>query len=349
MTQERSISSSDTLRLHAEAGEASVPDPILVTGGGGFLGSHIVRRLLARGDAVRVLGRRPYPELAALGADCRQADIRDQRAVRKAVAGCRAVIHAAGLPGMSSLEEPFHSINFLGARNVLDAAMAAGARKFVLTSTPSVVYAGRDINGGDESLPYPKKFISPYAASKAGAEKLALGRNGDEFAVMALRPHLMFGPGDTQLLPKMLLRARTGGLRRVGNGKNLISVCYVENAAQAHLLALDRLKPGSPVAGRVYFINEPEPVNCWDFINRLLTGSGLPEIGKSVPAAAAHLAGWLLETVHRALGRPEDPPMTRFLAGQLARNHWFRVDRARRELGWEPEVGLEEALRRTLG
>jgi nucleoside-diphosphate-sugar epimerase len=333
----------------ARAPESTGPGPTLITGGGGFLGSHIARRLLARGDEVRVLGRRPYPELAALGADCRQADIRDARAVRKAMDGCRAVIHTAGRPGVSCLEEPFNSINYLGTQNVLDAAMAAGIRKFVLTSTPSVVYAGLDIRGGDESLPYPAKQLSPYAASKARAEKLALSLNSGEFATLALRPHLLFGPGDTQILPQILARARSGRLMRVGGGKNLVSVCYVENAAQAHLLALDRLEPGSPVAGQAYFINEPEPVNCWDFINRLLTGSGLPEVRKSVPAPAARLAGWGLETIYHTLGRSEDPPMTRFLAGQLAQDHWFRIDKARRELGWEPEVGMEEALRRTLG
>ncbi|MDR1533931.1 MAG: NAD-dependent epimerase/dehydratase family protein [Planctomycetota bacterium] len=322
--------------------------PILVTGGGGFLGSYITRRLLARGEAVRILNRRDHPALAALGADCRRGGLADPGAVREAADGCRAVIHTAALAGIGQDRRPFHETNCLGTKNLLDAALALGIRKLVHTSSPAVVNAGLDIEGGDESLPYPDRYLSPYAETKAEAEKMVLSLNSPALATIALRPHLMFGPGDNQLVPGILARARAGKLRRVGGGGNRISVCYVEDAAEAHLLALDRLEPGSPVAGRAYFINYPEPVNCWDFINRLVTGSGLPEIRKSVPLPLACAAGWLAEVLHAALGRREDPPMTRFLARQLALSHWFRPDRARDELGWKPAVPLEEAIRRTL-
>ncbi|MDR1520616.1 MAG: NAD-dependent epimerase/dehydratase family protein [Planctomycetota bacterium] len=324
------------------------PYPILITGGGGFLGSHIAGRLLERGDSVRVFGRRFYPDLAAAGADCRQGDVADPAAVRKAVDGCRSIIHCAAMPGIDGDYRLHYAANYLGTKNVIDAAVSLGVRRLVHTSSPAVVNAGQDIEGGDEDLPYPAKYLCPYAATKALAEKLALGMNSAGFATIAIRPHLMFGPGDTQLLPKLLALAGRGRLRRVGNGKNLVSVCYVENAAHAHILALDALQSGSPAAGRAYFINEPEPVNCWDFINRLVTAAGFPEVRKSIPFPAAYAIGWLGEKTFALLKRREDPPMTRFLACQLARNHWFRVDRARRDLGWEPAVMLEVALRRTL-
>ncbi len=322
--------------------------PVLVTGGGGFLGSHIVRRLLARGDPVRILGRRPYPALAGLGAECFQGDVADPDAANRAARGCRAVIHAAAIPGVWGDYQIYYRANYLGTKNILDAAVANGIGKFVYTSTPSVVHGGRDIEGGDESLPYPDRYLTPYAATKALAERLVLGMNRPELATMAIRPHLMFGPGDTQLIPKILARAKIGRLRRVGDGANLVSVAYVENVADAHLLALDKLDPSSPIAGQAYFVNEPEPVNCWTFIDRIVTGAGFKPSKEGVSYPVAYAAGWLCEKVFALLGRKEDPPLTRFLADQLATSHWFRVDKAMRDLGWEPKVNLWEGVERTL-
>ena len=328
------------------AGTGKSP-PILIIGGGGFLGSRVAKRLLDRGSAVRILGRKQYPELAALGADCRRGDVVDPASVRQAMEGCHAVVHAAAQPGIGSASCRQYAINVRGTRNALDAALALGIRKLVYVGTPSAVYAGGDIEGGDEDLPYPKRHLCAYAATKALAERIVLAHNSPDLATMSLRPHLMFGPGDTQLFPKLFARARNGGLRRVGRGKNLVSVCYVDNAADAHILALDRLAQDSAVAGKAYFINEPEPVNCWDFINRALAAKGLARVEKSLSFPAAYAIGWLCETAYALLGRCGDPPMTRFLACQLAHSHWFRVDRARRDLCWTPAVPLEEAFRRT--
>ncbi|MDR2392112.1 MAG: NAD-dependent epimerase/dehydratase family protein [Planctomycetota bacterium] len=322
-------------------------EPVLVVGGGGFLGSRVVKRLLARGTAVRVFGRREYPELAVLGADCRRGDVLDPDAVRQAMEGCQAVVHAAAQPGIGLARYSQYAVNVQGTKNALDAAVALAVQKFIYVGSPSAVCAGGDIEGGDENLPYPKKHLCAYAAAKALAERAVLARNSPNFATVSLRPHLMFGPGDTQLFPKLFARARSGGLRRVGAGKNLVSVCYVDNAADAHVLALDRLEPNSAIAGKAYFINEPDPVNCWDFINRALTATGLARVEKSLPFPIAYAIGRLFEAAYAFLGRHDDPPMTRFLACQLARSHWFRVDRARRDLGWAPAVPLEEAFRRT--
>jgi nucleoside-diphosphate-sugar epimerase len=328
------------------AGTERTP-PILIIGGGGFLGSRVAKRLLARGAAIRILGRKHYPELAALGADCRQGDIVDPASVRQAMEGCQAVVHAAAQPGIGSANSRQYAINVQGTQNALDAAVALGIRKFVYVGTPSALYTGGDIEGGDEDLPYPEKHLCAYAATKALAERIVLAHNSPALATVSLRPHLMFGSGDTQLFPKLFARARDGGLRRVGKGKNLVSVCYVDNAADAHVLALDRLTPDSAIAGKAYFINEPEPVNCWDFINRALAAKGLARVEKSLSFPAAYAIGWLCEIAYALLGRQTDPPMTRFLACQLAHSHWFRVDRARQELGWTPAVPLEEAFRRT--
>ncbi len=347
-------SGASTIRLKpgrpetaAPNGEGASAPPVLVTGGGGFLGGHIVRKLLARGDAVRVFGRRAYPELQALGADCRRGDLADETAVRKAAEGCRAVIHTAAIPGVWGEYRLYYDANYLGTKHVIEAAVAAGMNRMVYTSTPSVVHGGESIAGGDESLPYAKRFLTPYAATKALAEKLVLEMNASEFATAAIRPHLIFGPGDTQLIPKLLDRARRGKLVRVGDGTNLVSVSYVENVADAHILLLDRLVPGAPPAGKAYFVNEPEPVNCWDFINRILAGCGLPAVRRGVPYRLAYAGGWVCEKIWGALGRTDDPRLTRFLADQLATSHWFKTDRARRDFGWEPAVSLDDGLRRT--
>lgn len=317
---------------------------ILVTGGGGFLGRWIVRQLLANGHKVRVYGRNEYPDLIARGVDCFQGDILDLDALTQAAQGCTAIIHTAALPGIWGKYDIYYQTNVIGTQNVIAAAKAATIRKLLYTSTPSVVHGGNGIAGGDESLPYPSHFLTPYAETKTQAEKLLLQANSAELATAALRPHLIFGPGDTQLIPKLLARAREGKLRIIGNGKTMISVSYVQNVADAHLNALERLEPGSPVAGQAYFVNEPEPVNCWDFINRIVTGAGLPPVSRSVPYSVAYAAGWLCEMAGKITGRKEDPQLTRFLVTQLGTDHWFKIDKARRDLDWSPQVTVDEGI-----
>lgn len=343
-----------TTRRFQPAGRFSAPPVgdgvpvVLVTGGGGFLGRHIVRRLLANGNRVRVLGRKPYPDLAEAGADCRQGDVADADAVARAMEGVNAVVHTAALPGVWGDYQVYYRTNYLGTKIVLDAALAEGVRKLVYTSTPSVVHGGRSIEGGREALSYPDSFLTHYASTKALAERLVLKMNCHALATCSIRPHLIFGPGDNQLIPKLITRARTGRLRRVGDGRNLVSVSYVENVADAHICALDRLGPDSAVAGQAYFINEPEPVNCWDFINRIVVGSGLKKIERGIPFSIAYAVGWMFEKTYALLGRKDDPLMTRFLATQLATSHWFKTDKAQKELGWKPAVSLDEGVERLL-
>jgi 2-alkyl-3-oxoalkanoate reductase len=319
---------------------------ILVTGGGGFLGGAVVRRLHARGDVVRSFTRSNYPWLAEIGVEQVLGDLTDQAAVTAAAEGCDAILHVAGKAGVWGRYDDYFATNVTGTVNVLTACRVLGIRKLVYTSTPSVVHTGRDIEGGNESLPYATRFLGPYPATKAAAEKKVLTANGPDFATVALRPHLIWGPGDPHLVPRVLARARANKLRRVGDLPVTADVTYVDNVADAHLLALDRLDVGSPIAGRPYFITNGEPVDLYGFINRILAMNKLPPVERSVSAQKAKLAGWVLEKVYSLFKLTGEPAMTRFLAGQLSTSHWFDISAARRDLGYEPRVSVEEGLRR---
>jgi nucleoside-diphosphate-sugar epimerase len=319
----------------------------LVTGGGGFLGLYIVEQLLARGETVRVLCRGSYPRLRALDVECVTGDIRDPAAVARACAGIDTVFHAAAVSGIWGPWEHYHGINTEGTAHVLAACREHRVRRLIYTSSPSVIYDGRDHRGADESLPYPATYLCHYPHSKALAEQAVLKANGiDGLATTALRPHLIWGPRDNHLIPRLIARSKSGRLRKVGTGGNLISMSYVENAAAAHLQAADRLEPGSRVAGQAYFINEPEPVLLWNWVDELLVRSGLPAVSKSVSVKIAYAAGALLETLYRAGRATGEPPMTRFLAQQLGGAHYYSVSKAERDFSYQGIVSVEEGMRR---
>jgi ABC-type multidrug transport system ATPase subunit/nucleoside-diphosphate-sugar epimerase len=233
-----------------------------------------------------------------------------------------------------------------GTENVLAACRAGGVPRLVYTSSPSVVFNGRDMENIDESVPYPEHYEAPYPQTKALAEQLVLKANGSTLATVALRPHLIWGPGDHHLVPRIVERGRSGKLRKVGFRANMVDAVYIDNAAEAHLLAADCLAPDSPIAGKVYFIAQGEPLPLWDLVNRILAAAGAPPVTRRIPAKLAYALGWLLETAYRTLGWQDEPPMTRFLARELATAHWFNLDAARRDLGYQPRISLEEGLRR---
>ena len=318
----------------------------LVTGGGGFLGRYIVEQLVARGDRVRVYARSQYPELDALGVESVQGDIADSGTLLAACRGVDAVFHAAAAPGVWGPWQRYYQTNVGGARNVLAACRAEGVSKLVFTSSPSVVYDGRPHENADESLPYAGHYLCHYPHTKALAEQEVLAARGSGLATVALRPHLIWGPRDRHLIPRIVHRAAAGRLRRVGDGTNRISVSYVENAAHAHLLACDALAPGSPLDGRAYFINDLEPVVLWDFVNDLLRRAGLPPVTRSISARAAWRIGAALEAAYWLLRLPGEPAMTRFVALQLSTSHWYDVSAARRDFGYAPLVSMDEGLRR---
>ena len=319
----------------------------LVTGGGGFLGLYIVEQLRDEGEAVRVLCRGEYPCLKELGVQVFRGDIRDQETVESAVMGCDTIFHTAAVPGIWGSWKQFHGINTQGTRNVISSAQRQGATRLIYTSSPSVVFDGTPHLDQDETAVYPSRYLCHYPKSKALAEQAVLGANGvSGLLTCALRPHLIWGPRDNHLIPRLIRRAKTGRLRRVGDGSNLISMTYVENAAWAHLKAAAALKPDSPTAGGAYFINEPEPVNLWDWINELLSRAGLEPVKKSISAKAAYRVGAVMEGIYSTLRIKSEPPMTRFLALQLSQSHTYSIAKARRDFGFEPQITIQEGMKR---
>jgi nucleoside-diphosphate-sugar epimerase len=318
----------------------------LVTGGGGFLGKAIVTRLIARGDAVTSFARGDYPELHALGVNVKQGDLTDSDAVKRAADGCDIVFHVAAKPGIWGPYQEYYRTNVVGTENVVTACRAGGIARLVFTSTPSVVFDGKDQEGIDESAPYPEHYHAFYPQTKAIAERLVLQANDNRLATVALRPHLIWGPGDNHLVPRILARARAGMLRRVGRRANRVDCVYIDNAADAHLLAADRLAPGAPIAGKAYFISQGEPWPLWDLVNAILKAADLPPVTRTIAPSVAYAAGWAFEMTYRLLGLTGEPRMTRFLARELSTAHWFNIDAARRDLGYAPTVSIDEGLRR---
>jgi len=306
---------------------------VLVTGGGGFIGRSIVRTLLDRGERVRVLCRGDYSLLREWGVDLQRGDIRDQDVVAAAVEGCDAVFHTAAHIDLWGPYETFFAVNTLGTRHVIDACKKHRVPKLVYTSTPSVVHSGDAVSGVDESAPYPSQFEAHYPATKALAEQEVLAANSEALSTVAIRPHLVWGPGDSSALPRLVARAKAGRLRMVGRPQR-IDTTYIDNAVAAHLSACDRLAPGSPVGGKAYFITQGEPLEGPTFINDMLDAAGLPPVTRTIPVPVARSAAALAEavwntfklhqpTLDRALVRHlRSPPRPRLRPqGQLRRRH----------------------------
>lgn len=318
----------------------------LVTGGGGFLGGAIVRRLVARGDDVRSFSRGYYPELKRLGVGQFSGDLADAAAVADAVAGCDVVFHVAAKAGHWGPYREYFRANVIGTRNVIAACHRHGVGRLVYTSSPSVVHTGRDLEGVDETAPIPRHFEAAYPATKARAEGDVFRANDDELATVALRPHLVWGPGDNHLVPRLVERARAGRLRFIGRRPKRVDVTYIDNAVDAHLLAADRLAPGSPIAGRAYFVSQGEPVDVEVFINQLLHAAGEPPLAKWLNDRTAYALGWGLELAHAAFLPDVEPRLTRFVVRQFSTSHWYDITAARSDLSYAPRVSTSEGLMR---
>ncbi len=320
---------------------------ILVTGGGGFLGRAVVLALHDRGDDVRILGRSDQPDLRRLGVDVVRGDVADAAIVNTAVMGCDAVIHSAAKVGSWGRAADFYSTNVTGTQNVIDACRAARVGKLIFTSSPSVAHAGGDIEGIDESHPAPTQFDAHYPRTKAQAERLVLAANSLTLSTVALRPHLLFGPGDTHLLPRALKQARAGRLRLPGGPPKLVDCTYIDNAVDAHLLALDHVGVSAPCAGRAYFISQGQPLALTELINRVLGAAGEPPVRKFVSPRTLWWTALAAEAIYTLLFiRDREPPVTRFVARQLTTAHWFNLGAARRDLGYIPRVSIDEGLAR---
>ena len=312
----------------------------LVTGANGFLGSYLVRHLLQQNYEVTAMTRRRDEGLASLDVEMAHGDVRDFDSVLSACTGQDIVFHTAGISGIWGPWKKYYTTNTVGTRNVVDACVQSSVRRLIYTSSPSVTFNGQHQTNIDESAPYPKKWLCHYPHSKALAEQNVLNAN-DNFDLLtcALRPHLIWGPGDRHLIPRLIDRARKKQLRRVGDGANLIDTIYVENAAEAHVQAAEALVDDSPLCGNAYFISQDDPVNCWEWINEILQMAGVPRVRQSISFRWAYRLGYALESIHELMNKDSEPRMTRFLAAQLAKNHYFDISRAKRDFGYSPRVG----------
>jgi nucleoside-diphosphate-sugar epimerase len=318
----------------------------LVTGGGGFLGGVIVRMLRERGDQVRSFSRGNYPALAAQGVEQFRGGLEERDAVMEAAVGCDLVFHVAARAGIWGNYDDFYRTNVVGTGNIIAACRSCNIRRLIYTSSPSVVFDGSDVEGGAESLPYPDAYEAHYPATKAMAEQMVQAANSPELATVALRPHLIWGPGDNHLVPRIIAKGRAGKLRRIGNRPNLVDTVYVDNAARAHLQAADHLSPGGSAAGKAYFISNNEPLPLWEMVNRILAAADIPPVTRSISPQLAYAIGCVCEGLWGIFRLPGEPPMTRFVAHELATAHWFDISAAQRDFGYKPEVTIDEGLLR---
>lgn len=319
----------------------------LVTGANGFLGSYLVEHLLERGYQVRAMMRRKDDLISGLGGvETVHSDVRNLETVDEACRDIDVVFHTAAISGIWGSWKNFHGVNTIGTRNVVEACIRNNVPKLVYTSSPSVTFTGDHQFNVNESAPYPKKWLCHYPHSKALAEQYVLESNDSSLMTCALRPHLIWGPRDHHLIPRLVARSKSKKLRRVGEGTNEIDCIYVENAAMAHAQAAEAMKKGSPVCGSAYFLSQGEPVNCWGWINDILELAGQPRVRKSISFSAAYRIGFALECYHDVFNIQTEPRMTRFLAAQLAKSHYFDISRAKRDFGYYPHVSIEEGMRR---
>ena len=318
------------------------PARVLITGHGGFVGSAVCRQLLARGDRVVGVARGDYPAMVDAGVEQRRGDLTDLNFARDAIRDVDAVVHTAAIAGVSADEVRYQRINVDATENVIDACRAAPVRSLVFTSSPSVTFDGTDQRGVDESVGYSANHLCAYSRTKAEAEALVLAADDPgDLRTVALRPHLIWGPGDPHLEPRVVAKAKAGRLRIVGDGDNRIDVTHVDNAAAAHLNALDVLASDPDrVGGRAFFLSDGEPVRAWDWIRDVCRRHGVEPPRKRVSLATAYRIGAVLETVYRIVRPSAEPPMTRFVAAQLGRDHYFDITAARERLGYRPETHI---------
>lgn len=320
----------------------------LVVGGGGFVGSAIVRKLVESGDEVAVFGRNHYPHLEKLDVHQFQGDMLDSDLLIRAMKGYDTVFHVAAKAGIWGTKHEFEQINVAGTRNVLGACFASGVETMVYTSTPSVVFDRRDLKGADETTPYARRFLCYYASSKAVAEQMVLTANSKVLKTCAIRPHLVWGPEDPHLIPRLVERGKRRQLKIVGNGTNLVDISYIDNVADAHVLAAENLNGSATAAGNAYFISQGEPVNLWGWINTLFKRLDIPPVTRKIGFGTAYAAGTLLEGIYMWFSMAHEPKMTRFLAEQLARSHWFSIEKAKRDLGYIPRISTAEGIERVV-
>ncbi|WP_127127103.1 NAD(P)-dependent oxidoreductase [Georgenia sp. SYP-B2076] len=313
---------------------------VLVTGASGMLGREVAVALLARGDEVTTLQRRPS---ALAGARDVRGAVDDPGVVAEATRGQDAVVHLAAKVSFAGALAEFERTNVDGTRLLVDAAREAGARRFVFVSSPSVAHTGTSIVGEAAGVAQPARARGNYARTKAAAELLALGADALGFAVLAVRPHIVWGPGDTQLVQRVVERSAAGRLPNLDAGAALIDTTYIDNAVSAIVAGLDRAEQAH---GEAFVVTNGEPRPVAELLAAMCHAGGVPAPRWAVPGAVARAAGAVVEKVWAVRPGRDEPPMTRFLAEQLSTAHWFDLRRTREALGWEPTVSLDEGFTR---
>lgn len=310
---------------------------ILVTGGQGFLGGALVEALVALGFRnVAATARREAPHLERLGVEVVKADLTDRRQAMAATEGREVVFHTAAKAGVWGTESGYHAINVEATRYLLAGSLNHGVSYFIHTSSPSVTFQGVDSLDESEEAPYGRQPLNAYCKTKIQSEREVLECDGD-MRTLALRPHLIYGPGDPHLLPRVFEASRKGRLVRVGDGRNLVDVTHIVDAVAAHLCALAR-RENPEIWGQAYFITSGEPIELWDWLDRILEWKGLSPVRRSVNPGVAAILARSLESLYRLLGKTEEPPLTYFSALQLGCHHSYSIEKARRLLGYEPAI-----------
>ena len=318
---------------------------LFVTGGGGFLGLAIVSQLCEQGHQVVSFSRGVYPELEELGVTHFRGDLSDYTAVKQAMTGCEAVFHVAAKTGVWGKYEDFYQANVVGTETVLRVCRELGVRNLIFTSSPSVIYDGKDSEGFNESLPYPQKYIAHYPKTKAIAEKLIMAANCASLKTVSLRPHLIWGPGDQHFLPRLFEKSKSGKLRILGKSTKLVDCIYISNAASAHLQAFAQLlSDATKVEGRTYFISQGSPIPMAQLINRLLATGGYPPVTEHLSPKIARFAGRVLEMMYSFLDISAEPAITLFLAQQLSTSHWYNISAAQNDFGYKAAISLEKGM-----
>ena len=316
----------------------------LVTGGGGFLGSAIVKKLVAADIPVTSISRSTYPTLETFGVMQVKGDITNLQDVVRAARGCDIVFHTAAKPGVWGRYEDYHTVNVTGTENVITACFENNIKYLIHTSSPSVVFDGKDMEGADETAPYPAHYETHYPKTKALAERAVKQAAEKGLNAVILRPHLIWGPGDNHLTPRILKRAEK--LARIGKAGKLVDTIYIDNAADAHVLAARALMNNPALSGNIYFISQGAPMPVWDMVNAILAAGGKEPVNRTVPVFIARLIGAAFEMVYKTFRIEAEPPMTRFVANELSTAHWFNISAARKDLGYKPAVSTREGLMR---
>ncbi|MFH2060010.1 MAG: NAD-dependent epimerase/dehydratase family protein [Pseudomonadota bacterium] len=315
---------------------------VLVTGGGGFLGKAIVKKLLMQNKTIVSYSRRFYSDLDAMGVHQVQGDLTDKKSLVAACKDMDAIFHVAAKAGIWGEFEDFYSANVTGTKNVIHACIENEVSQLIYTSSPSVIFNDNDMENVDESVAYPEKYLAPYPQTKAMAEKLVKKAARHGLPAIIIRPHLIWGPEDNHLVPGIVSRAKR--LKKIGKINDLVDTIYVDNAADAHILASEKLSQNPELSGNAYFVSQDEPISKWEMADAFLEAAGLPPIKGHVSGATAYMAGSFFEFIFRLFKIKKEPPMTRFAAKELATSHWFNISKAKNELGYTPRISTQQGL-----